>query len=66
MSRGIVRRGRGKKLSVVYTVGICLFLVFSLQLLSPPHSFFVFGDGFCDMCTFFTREHWPPPRPRAY
>ena len=29
----------------------------SLQLLSPPPSFFIFGDGFCDMCTFFTRGY---------
>ena len=27
------------------------------QLLPPPLSFFVFGDGFCDMRTFFTRGY---------
>ena len=29
----------------------------SLQLFSPPQSFFVFGDGFCDMRTFCTRGY---------
>ena len=37
----------------------CDFL-FSLQLFSPPPSCFVFGDGFCDMHTFFTKGYREP------
>ena len=29
----------------------------SLQLFSSPLHFFVFGDGLCDMRTFFTRGY---------
>ena len=68
----LIRVGVGVSVSVgpmcMYALHICRCVAhpcpgrnidrpFSLQVLSPPPSFFVFGGGFCDMRAFCTRGY---------
>ena len=36
---------------------LAVIMIFLLAIFSPPLSFFVFGDGFCDMSIFCTRGY---------